>query len=104
MVEYSNQNYNVIFACDLNDERIQFETESKGCLFGTVIEIEGKSRYQVNFYNSTRFKQDVDEELKNDSLFYEENIVIVEEFTRENLLNAISCIVNNKLYEKMVPH
>lgn len=99
-----NQNFKVLFNCDIDDDFIQFEIKSKGCLFGTTFKINKGNEYKVNFYDSTRFKQDIDDELKIYKFFYPKNIIFIDEVTKEKILIAISEIVETKVYEKMVLH
>lgn len=99
-----NNNYIISFTNDFSDDLFQFEMESKGYLYNTKLLLKNGRSFNIVFYDTTRFKQDVDEVLENGlACFYEENLVIVEKLTKEILLEAIEYIWNKKLYLKMVP-
>lgn len=100
-VEYDG--FQISFDCDFDDELNKFEIQSKGYLYGTILKINYGNKYQINFYDSTRFKQDVDDELKTDSFFYEGNVVLIEKVTKAKVLTAINDIFSGKIYKKMIP-
>jgi len=94
--------FQLFFNCDIDDSLVLFELKSKGYLSGTILEINNGNKYTLNFYDSTRFKQDVDEELAGDDFFYEENVVIIRKITKDNILVAVNNIVMKKTFEKMI--
>lgn len=98
----TQDNYKVNFSDDYsNNELYQFEVESKGCLFGTHVEINNKS-YAIDFYDSIRFKQDIDEELKSSKYhFNDTNIVFLEKVNLKNIVEALNHIYNEGLYKRM---
>ena len=102
-MEIQCDGFKFYFPYNANDKYGLFEMQSKGYLYGTILEIERGDKFQINFYDSTRFKQDVDDEIRIYGLFYEENVVLIEEITKEKVLAAINNIVDNELYRKMVP-
>jgi len=84
-----------------DDDLYQLEVESKGCLIGIEIEIS-EVIYTLSFYDSYRFKSDIDEELEN-SLFVElteidnNNIIFLKKVTKPNVLLAIeSFVIGNR--------
>ena len=101
-MEIQCNGFTVSFPYDIDDKYDQFEMQSKGYLSNTVLKLKNGNEFIINFYESARFQRDVDEELKNNGLFYEENVVFIEEITKEKLLGAINNIFKNKIYKKMV--
>ncbi|MFJ8461709.1 hypothetical protein ACIQ57_21665 [Lysinibacillus xylanilyticus] len=102
-MEIKQNGFQVFYDQDLDDEPVQFEIQSKGYLYGTILKINNENEFQINFYDSSRFKQDVDDELKMYSFFYEENVVLVEKITKEKLLSAINDVFLGGVYKKMIP-
>ena len=74
------------------DSLYQFEVESKGWLSGISIENED-CIYTLNFYDTYRFKEDIDEKLRKDSFVdinnYESNIIFLTKITPTSVLYAI---------------
>ena len=85
----------------LIDELYRFEVESKGYLFGVIVETE-KFLYNLDFYDLTRFKQDVDNELSNSDFVYGYNIIILKRVTLQNIVDAIDKLWLNKTFSKMI--
>ena len=85
----------------LIDELYRFEVESKGYLFGVIVETE-KFLYNLDFYDLTRFKQDVDNELSNNDFVYGYNIIILKRVTLQNIVDAIDKLWLNKTFSKMI--
>lgn len=86
-----NNKYNIKFINEyLESELYQFEVESKGCLFGVIIETKNNISYNLDFYDTTRFKQDMDIELEDASFIYDYNIIILKKVTLKNIINAIN--------------
>ena len=102
-MEIQCKGFSVSFPYDVDDKLNQFEMQAKGCLSNTILKLNSGIEYEINFYDSTRFKQDVDEEVKIYGLFYEENVVLIEEITKEKLLYALNKIFDGGLCKKMVP-
>ena len=66
--------------------------EEKGCFLNGELECAGKS-YLVNFYDPARLNQEIADALAHDGLFVEENLVVVERVTKQNLETAVSNLV-----------
>jgi hypothetical protein len=101
-LEIQLNGFSISFPFDMDDKYNQFEMQSKGYLSSTVLKIENGDMFILNFYEPARFKHDIDEILKMYTLYYGENIVFIEDLTKENVLAAIHYIFNKKLYKKMV--
>ena len=78
--------------------------EIKGWTSVVELQVEG-STYQLNFYDPVRLAQCINDELDNkDVCFFEENLIIVENVTEENIRRAIETIIAQKRISKLVPN
>lgn len=94
--------YNIKFIDEyLIDELYRFEVESKGCLLGVIVETE-KFLYNLDFYDITRFAQDVNDTLVGNDFVYEYNIIILKKVTLQNVVDAIDKLWLNKTFSKMI--
>ncbi len=85
--------FNIIFPdYYLNDEFIQFETESKGYLYGVKIEVE-LNVYELVFYDAVRLKQDAEELCKELGYFHEPNLIILDKVSKESIEKAILTLI-----------
>lgn len=79
------------------DSLYQLEVESKGWLSGISIKSEDHI-YALNFYDTYRFKQDIDEELKENSFlnlnYYDSNIIFLKKVMPQLVLDAIEKLFN----------
>ena len=56
-----------------------------------------------NFYDTARFYQDaIDEISESNSYFYEENVVLLEKVTLENIINTIDKLYKKNIFSRMV--
>ena len=91
------EGYLINFVDEINDNFFIFEMESKGYFYGCSVELNSHEIYHLNFYDTARFYQDaIDEISESNSYFYEENVVLLEKVTLENIINTI-----DKLYKKI---
>ncbi len=86
----------------LNDDLYQFEVEKKGCLLGVIVECK-ELCYRIDFYNTTRFKQDVDNELISCNYIYEFNVVFLKSITLKHVLKAIKEMWEKRCFDTMIP-
>jgi hypothetical protein len=56
-MEIKQNGFQVFFDHNLDDVLVQFEIQSKGYLYGTILKINNEKEYQINFYDSSRFKK-----------------------------------------------
>lgn len=71
---------NIIFP-DWYDDLFQIECESKGVVLNLEVIVNEKS-YIFNFYDPTRFLQDVGQEISELGYFRDENAVIIKRVTK----------------------
>ena len=90
------EGYLINFVDEINDDFFIYEMESKGYFYGCSVELNSHEIYQLNFYDTARFYQDVIDEIsESNSYFYEENVVLLEKVTLENIINTISVYQRN---------
>ena len=86
--------FNIIFPDYYsNDEFAQFETESKGYLFGVKMIVD-KDVYELVFYDLARLKQDSEDEQKESNYFHEPNLIILERVSKDLIIKAVTNIYN----------
>ncbi|SQI38624.1 Uncharacterised protein [Leminorella richardii] len=78
---------------DWYDELLEFECESKGCVLNLNVVINGEERV-INFYDLTRFSQDVESELNENGYFNDENAVILLKVTKNNIMGYLYSLVS----------
>ncbi len=79
--------------------------ESKGYFYGCSVELDNGNIYHLNFYDATRFYQDVSDELSEyGGYFYEENVVLLDKVTIENMLKTIDQLYKEEIFNKMVTY
>ncbi len=74
----------------------QFETESKGYLYGVKLKTK-KSTYELVFYDPIRLQQELEMEVKDNLYFHEPNLIILENITKEAIENAIKKYVKIRI-------
>ena len=84
--------YKLQFPSDFED--YAWEVEYKGWFNDVILEFKGKS-YKLKFYDPVRLAQYIDDELKSNSLFYEENLLVVKLVTRVNIENAVKLLIES---------
>jgi hypothetical protein len=68
------------------------EIELKGWISGVVLTIEGK-RHSLTFYDPVRLAQEIGDQLRRSSIFFEPNLVVVESVTRSAMQSAAESLV-----------
>jgi len=93
--------YTISFGED--EEYAKAYMESKGWTSVVKLQIEG-STYHLNFYDPVRLAQCISDELDNgDVCFFEENLIIIERLTEDNIHKAIETIIAQKRISKLIP-
>ena len=87
---------NIIFP-DWFDELTEFEVKNKGFLLNFTVFVNDVE-YCFAFYDIHRLIQDYEETINELNFFHEENLVILPEITKNNIINFIHnyLIKNNK--------
>ena len=97
------EGYLINFVDEINDNFFIFEMESKGYFYGCSVELNSHEIYHLNFYDTARFYQDaIDEISESNSYFYEENVVLLEKVTLENIINTIDKLYKKNIFSRMV--
>ena len=96
--------YKILNTEYFNDDLYQFEVESKGCLLDINIEILNKI-YILSFYDTYRFKEDIDEELTDLNFIQlsnidKGNIFFLKKVTLKNILLAIDAFTKRVIKNK----
>lgn len=99
--EIHGDNFVIVFDFKI-DDLFLMEIKSKGCILGILVKIKNEIEIKIDFYDSVRFKQEIDYELDCSNFFYEENIVVIKEVTIEEIVVAVENIVSKKIYERMI--
>jgi len=84
------------------DELYQLEVESKGCLFGVLVETKINS-FELSFYDTERFKQDIDDELIENNYVYEFNVILLNKVNLKNIVNSIDGLWKDNEFQYLVP-
>jgi hypothetical protein len=75
-------------------EDYAWEVESKGVFWDVHINYEGQ-QYAVTFYEPVRLAQDAAEQLNEGKPFFEQNIIVIKEVTKEAMELAVSELVKD---------
>ncbi|WDF59353.1 hypothetical protein PQ462_21910 [Flavobacterium sp. KACC 22758] len=100
-MEIQGNSFVITFNCNM-DDLFLMEIKSKGCVLGAILTIKNEIKIEINFYDPTRFKQEMEDEIDCYDFFYLENAVIIKEITIDEILVAVDSIVSKKVYERMV--
>ncbi len=103
-MEIKTKNYTINFTEEYSDSFFQFETEAKGYFYGVTVTLNNGKTYGLNIYNSTRLKQDVDDEIDTYGFFYEENIVFLKNVDKDSIIKGIKKLWDNNSFENMVEY
>jgi hypothetical protein len=83
-------------------EDYAWEVESKGWLQGVTATIAGR-RYRLTFYEPTSLAQDVRNELATSTMFFEPNLLVVPETTRDCMTAAIADLARTGAFRFLLP-
>ncbi len=101
-MKIKTDNYIINFIEEYSDNLYQFEVESKGYFYGVTVVLNNGKTYQLSIYNSTRLKQDVDDEIENTGFFYEENIVFLKNIDKDTIIEGVKKLWEHNCFENMV--
>ena len=90
--------YELSFPKDFDD--YEWELESKGWFSDITMKV-GDVNYRLNFYDSARLSQDIDDELLAHEAFFEENLIIVKVVNRLHIENAVQYLVESGRYTSL---
>lgn len=103
MQTIKKEGYSIEFIEEIKDDFFVFEMESKGYFYGCSVELDNGSIYHLNFYDATRFYQDASDEISEyDGYFYEENVVLLDKVTIENMIKTIDKLYKKNIFSKMI--
>jgi hypothetical protein len=91
--------YQLVIPDDFDD--YSWEVESKGWFNGAMAIFEGV-HYRVVFYDPIRLAQEIEDELKENSVFFESNRLVVNAVNRKHMEKAIEVMANTEKYKNMV--
>ncbi len=103
-MEIKTENYTIYFIEEYYDSLFQFKTEAKGYFYGVTVALNNGKIYGLNIYNSTRLKQDVDDEIEAYGFFYEENIVFLKNIDKDSIIEGVKKLWDNNSFENMVEY
>ena len=96
------EGYLINFVDEINDSFFIFEMESKGYFYGCSVKLNSNEVYHLNFYDTARFYQDATDEISSNGYFYEENVVLLEKVTLENIIKTIDKLYKKNIFSRMV--
>ena len=84
-----------------NDVKLEFPSEfeeyivkAKGYIFGLKVSY-GNRLVTLNFYDHTRLEQDITAELDSGRMFHMHNLVVLDELTAENIIDAVERLASS---------
>ena len=84
--------------------RDEYETPLRGYRADVIAQLEDDSEYSMSFYDPTRLKQVLDDEVAGGSPFFTEvGLVIVPEVTRENMEKAAEELCRQGFFDSLRP-
>jgi hypothetical protein len=86
------------------DERLEFETPSKGYLRDVVVHLGEGSSYKLFFIDPIRLQQDLESDVANGCEYYAEpGMVVLPEVTTEMIRKAVSGLVREGFFRSLKP-
>lgn len=86
------------------EERLEFETPSKGYLRDVVVHLEDGSSYRLFFIDPVRLEQDLQIEAANGREYYTEpGLVVLREVTTATIRKAISGLWREGFFHSLKP-
>jgi hypothetical protein len=81
------------------DDRLEFETPSKGYLPDVVVQLEDGTRYKLFFIDPMRLEQDLQADVANGREYYaEQGMVVLPEVTTETIRKAVSGLLRDGFF------
>jgi len=85
------------------DERARIEMSSKGWISVMVL-LENGLKYQVHFSDTTRLKQDMDENIQSGKPFFAEpGLVVIPEVNTELIYQVVHLLVKDGFFSSLQP-
>src|SRR5262245_40154856 len=86
------------------DDRLEFETPSKGYLRDVVVSLEDGSSYKLFFIDPVRLEQDLQADVANGREYYAEpGMVVLTEVTTESIHKAVSGLWREGFFRWLKP-
>jgi hypothetical protein len=86
------------------DDRLEFETPSKGYLRDVVVQLGDGSKYKLFFIDPIRLEQDLQADVANGREYYSEpGMVVLHEVTTESIRKAVSGLLRDGFFRRMKP-
>jgi hypothetical protein len=86
------------------DDRIAFETPSKGYLRDVIIHLEDDSHYQLFFIDPVRLQQDLQADVANGREYYAEpGMVVLPEVTTQTIQRAVAGLWREGFFPHLKP-
>src|SRR5947208_12423350 len=87
-----------------DDERLEFETPSKGYLRDVVVQLEDGSAYKLFFIDPIRLQQDLQADVADGRAYYAEpGMVILPGVTTETIHKAVSALWREGFFRSLKP-
>lgn len=94
-----DMSYSLVFPNDLDE--YEWEVVSKGW-FADVRLVHLGKQYVLNFYDPVRLSQEVESALHDNGIFVEENLIVIETITRENMVKAVELMAQSKSWIRLL--
>jgi hypothetical protein len=102
-VSDQTQSARIIFPESL-DERSKQEMPLRGCLSHVLVELQDGRRYPVEFIDSVRLAQEVNDYVQfNIPCYAEPGLIILPEVTLERIEEAVQYLHRNGFFERLKP-
>jgi hypothetical protein len=86
------------------DERLEFETPSKGYLPDVVVSLEGGLSYKLFFIDPIRLRQDLEADAETGREYYAEpGMVVLPEVTTEAIRKAVAGLWRDGFFQHVKP-
>ena len=86
------------------DDRLEFETPSKGYLRGVVVRLPDGSEYRLFFIDPTRLQQDLEADVESGRSYYAEpGMVLLPQVTTEAIRQAVRDLWRDGFFKSQKP-
>ena len=86
------------------DDRLEFETPSKGYLRDVVVRLEHGARYKLFFIDPRRLEQDLQADMANGLRYYAEpGMVVLPEVNTQTVCEAVSGLWRDNFFRYLKP-
>jgi hypothetical protein len=95
--------YTIAFP-DYYDERLEFETPSRGYLSDVIVSLENGSSYKLFFIDPVRLQQTLEDDVKAGRPYYTEpGLVVLPEVTTESICQAVAGLWRDGYFHHLKP-